>query len=121
MTATLVAGPGYAQKWVEYVAPVAQTSANADTVLTGSGLDARGWLTVCYTILIATNTVDWTVYGANLSTYADEVVVQAEASVVAGAASSYAVTPAPYGYYRVKIHSNAGGAHGTATLVGIAK
>jgi hypothetical protein len=121
MTATLVPGPGYTQKWVNIVSPVAQASVNAETLLAGSGLDVRGWRSLAYTIVVATNAVDWAIYGANKADYSDEVVVQAEATVAAGAAGSYAVTLAPYGFYRVKIHSNVGGAHGTATLVGIAK
>jgi hypothetical protein len=121
MTATLVPGPGYTQRWIEQVAPVAQASVNADAVLAGSAMDVRGWASLAYTIVVATNTVDWTVYGAHLATFADEVVVQAEASVLATAVGSYAVSQAPFSYYRVKIHSNVGGAHGTATLVGMAK
>jgi hypothetical protein len=106
---------------VNAVAPAVQASVNADTLLAGSALDVRGWKSLAYTIVVAANDVDWTVYGANLADYSDEVVVQAEATVAVGAAGSYAVELAPFGYYRVKIHSHVGGAHGTATLVGIAK
>jgi len=121
MTRTLVPGPGYSQSWVDLVTPVAQASVDADTVLAGSAIDVRGWRSLAYTIKVAANDVDWTVYGAHSADYSDEVVVQAEALVAAGAAGSYAVTQAPFGYYRVKIHSNVGGVHGTATLVGMAK
>ena len=121
MARSLVSGPGYSQTWVELVTPAAQASVDADTVLAGSAIDVRGWRSLAYTILVADNDVDWTLYGANSEDYSDEVVVQAEATVVAGAAGSYAVAQAPFGYYRVKIHSHVGGVHGTATLVGIAK
>ena len=103
------------------VAPVAKTSANAIAVVTGSEIDARPWTSVAYTVSIATQSVDWSVWGANLSTYADEVAVLSAATVVAGAVSSYAVAQAPYAYYRVKIASSAGGVHGVATVNGIAK
>lgn len=105
----------------EIVAPAAQDSTNTYAAVAGSDIDARGWRSVAYTISIATQTVNWKVYGANASTYADEVEVQGEAAVIAGAASSYAVAQAPYGYYRVKIQSAAPGVVGTATVRGIAK
>lgn len=76
-------------------------------------------LSLAYTISITLFSVKWKVYGANLATFADEVEVQGEASVAANASSSYAVTVAPYAYYRVKILDDAG--HGSATVVGIAK
>ena len=79
------------------------------------------FICLAYTIRVATQDVKWKVYGANLATFADEVEVQAEATVVAGASGTYAVTVAPYGYYRVKIVDAGGGLHGTATVVGIAK
>lgn len=100
---------------------VAQASANADTVAAGSEIDARGWRSVAYTIQVATQSVDWTIFGANLADYSDEVAVQTEAPVAASAIASYAVAQAPYAYYRVKINSTVGGQHGTATISGIAK
>ncbi len=104
------------------VAPAAQASVAAETVLAGSEMDVRGFTTLAYTIAIAAaeNTVTWKVYGANDSGYADEVAVNT-ADVASGAAGAYTVTPAPYGYYRVKILDKVGGSHGTATLRGIAK
>jgi len=117
---TVVGTPDGVMKEVAAVS-VSQTSANADTLVAGSEIDARPWRSIAYTISVATNTVDWTVYGANLATFADKQVVQAEASVVAGATGTYAVAQAPYAYYCVWIHSNVGGAHGTATVNGIAK
>ncbi|MHB8077435.1 hypothetical protein [Desulfosporosinus fructosivorans] len=63
----------------------------------------------------------WTVFGANQADYSDEVVVQAAASVNAGANASYAVERAPYAYYRVKIRSTVADTPGGANLAGIAK
>ena len=103
------------------VAPVDQTSANAETVLAGSELDARPWRSLSYTIHVITHDIDWVVYGANASDYSDAVVVQASATVVIGASSSYATTQAVYAYYRVTITSHVGGAHGVATVAGICK
>jgi len=65
--------------------------------------------------------VTWTVFGANTADYSDEVVVNAAANVAANAVSSYVVAQAPYAYYRVKIRSTVAGAHGTATVAGLAK
>lgn len=89
--------------------------------MVGSGIDARSWRSVAYTIAVATQTVNWKVYGANASDYSDEVEVKAEAAVAAAAVDSYAVAQAPYSYYRVKIQSAAPGVVGTATVRGIAK
>lgn len=101
------------------VSPAAQTSTNAYAVLAGSEITMLEHLALSYTISIITFSVKWKVFGANLATFADEVEVQGEASVAALASSSYAVTVAPYAYYRVKIIDDAG--HGVATVVGIAK
>lgn len=105
----------------DVVDPVAQASVDALTVLAGSALDARLFGALSYTIAIITNAVKWTVYAGNVSDFSDEQVVNSEAIVGAAASSSYAVTPPPYSYYRVKIRASVGGAQGTATLHGIAK
>ncbi len=84
-------------------------------------IDVRGYRSLSYTLLATVQTLKWTVYGANLSDYSDEVVVQAEATVAAGAVGSYAVTQAPFGYYRVKVANNAGGVVGTAQIQAYAK
>lgn len=106
---------------VDIVAPAAQLSADADAVVVGSEIDARAWKSLAYTIKVVTNPVTWTVFGANASDYSDEVVVQAAASVAAGAGGSYAIGQAPYAHYRIKIRSTTAGVHGTSTVVGIAK
>lgn len=119
MTVTLVTPGAGVQVPVEEIAPAAQLSTASYVVLAGSELDARAWKSLSYTILVATQSVFWTVYGANSSDYSDEVVVQSEASVSAGASSSFSAAPPPFAYYRVKIKNNAGA--GTATLHGICK
>ena len=120
MTEQLVGGP---QRFVvvEETGAIEQASVNTDAVVDGSEIDARPWSSLAYTIAVATNDVTWTVFGANSSDYSDEVAVNGPASVAAAAASSYAVDPAPYGHYRVKIKSTVGGAHGVATVAGLAK
>jgi hypothetical protein len=106
---------------ISKAAPAAQLSTNAYAVVAGSEMSMLDGICLTYTILIATQSVKWKVFGANLATFADEVEVQGEATVVAAASSSYAVTVAPYAYYRVKIVDAVGGTHGTATVTGIAK
>jgi hypothetical protein len=120
MTLTTVLA-GTRQREIERVAPAAQASTAAETVLAGSEIDARAWLTVAYTLKNITNTITYRVYGANLADYSDAVVVSGPTDILAAAASAYAVSPAPYGYYRVTIADKVGGVHGTVTLVGIAK
>jgi hypothetical protein len=100
---------------------VAQASTATYVTVAGTDMDARAWRSAAYTIAVATNDVTWQVLGANTSDYSDAVVVQAGASVVAGANSSYAANPAPYGFYRVQIKDTSGGTHGTATVSGMAK
>lgn len=106
---------------VDAVGPIEKTSANAYAVVVGSEIDARPWASIAYTIAVATNAVTWTVFGANSAEYNDEIDVSTEASVAAAAVGSYAVAQAPYAYYRVKVRSTVGGAHGVATVSGIAK
>jgi hypothetical protein len=119
MTVKIVASQ-HKQRAVDELDPVAQASVDADTVLAGSELDARLWGSASYTIKVATAAIHWTVYGANVSDYSDEVVAQTEASVGIGAVGSYAVAPPVYRYYRAKIHSAGAGVPGTATLRGFA-
>ena len=103
------------------VAPAGQASTASVVVLAGSQIDARGRVSICYTISVATHDVTWTVWGANASNYSDEQSVNGSISVVAAASGAYATSLAPYAYYRVKIIDTVGASHGTATLRGIAK
>lgn len=112
---------GMRQVQVYTVAPVAQASTADPAVVTGSEIDARPWQSVAYTVLNAAETIQWWAYGANASDYSDEVIVDGPSDVLAAAADSYAVAPAPYAYYRVKIVDKVGGTHGTVTVHGIAK
>ncbi|MFA5866911.1 MAG: hypothetical protein WC891_02980 [Actinomycetota bacterium] len=120
MTVQIIASQ-HRQVAVDIVEPAAQTSANAYAAITGGDVDARMWRSVAMTVLVATNTIKWTVYGANASNFSDEVVVQAEAVVAVGAAGTYAVAQAPYSYYRAKIASNVADTHGVVTYRAILK
>lgn len=104
---------------VKKVSPAAQTSTAAYAVVAGSNIDVTDYIALAYTIKVITNSIKWKVMGANISDFSDEVEVQSEASVAATASSSYAVSIAPYAYYRVKIIDDAG--HGVVTVTGIAK
>lgn len=101
------------------VAPAALTSTNSQVAL--APIDVISWQSLSYTIKIATNDVDWEVFGANAADYSDEVTVQAEATVAAAAVGSYSTAQAVWRYYRVKITSTVDGVHGAATVVGVAK
>ena len=103
----------------EVVAPAGLLS--TDTYVALGAIDMRPWKSLSYTLKVATNALKWTVYGANLADYSDEVVVQAEASVAVGAIGSYSTTQAVWARYRVKIKADVGGSQGTGTLNGIAK
>lgn len=96
-------------------------TAQADAYAVRASLDARGYRSVSFTLIAATQDAKWTVYGANQSDYSDEVVVQNEATVAAGANGSYAATQAPYGFYRVKVKNSSAGQNSTVTVQGYAK
>ena len=103
------------------VSPDAQASTADPVVLDGSEMDVRAWRSLAYTLKNITNTITYNVFGANISDYSDEVVVSGPTDILAAANSSYAVSPPPYGYYRVKIEDKVDGNHGTVTLNGICK
>lgn len=98
-----------------------QTSTASTVVVTGSDIDARGWKTVAYNVKVATNAVKWSVFGANQSDFSDEVAVLSATTVASGAAGTYAVSPAPYSYYRAKVIDDSGGVHGDITFAVICK
>lgn len=100
---------------------VSATSTSSTAVATGAELDATQFASVCYTIIVATHDVDWSVFGANVSDYSDEVAVLTATKVSAGANGSYTVAQAPFRFYRVKIIDDAGGSHGVCTINGVAK
>ncbi len=100
---------------------VAATSTASTAVATGAEIDATQFRTVCYTITVATHDVDWSVFGANVSDYSDEVAVLAAVKVASAGVSSYTVSPAPFRFYRVKIIDDVGGTHGVATINGVGK
>jgi hypothetical protein len=100
---------------------IAQASTNATVVVAGAEIDATQYQSVAYTIVVVTNDVKWSVWGANAADYSDESAVLAAAAVTAGTSSSYTSSVAPFRYYRVKIIDSVGGTHGTATVNGVAK
>ncbi len=98
-----------------------QTSTASTVVVAGSEIDATQCKTVCYTAVCATNAIKWSVFGANVSDYSDEVAVQAATTIASGAAGSYSTTAAPFRFYRVKVVDDSGGTHGSITVNGVAK
>jgi len=100
---------------------VTQTSTNTDVIVTGSNLDARGYSALSYTVAAATNDLDYTVYGANVSDFSDKVAIVAKNTCTAGTTETYAVTPPPYAYYCVYLDATVDATHGTLTVNGIAK
>lgn len=118
MAATTLVFSGIQRK-ADVVTPAGQLSTGSYVVVTDSALDARVFNSLAYTNITATNSVYWKVFAANASDFSDEVEVLTETSVAAGATGSYAVSPPPYNYYRVKIKSNGGA--GTVTINGVAK
>jgi hypothetical protein len=103
------------------IGPVVGTSTNATAVLANSDFDARLWATIGLTLAVATFGVTWTVTGANVADFSDEVVVQVATAVAAGAVGSYSTFFAAFAYYRVKIIDTVANSHGTVILNGIVK
>ncbi len=120
MSQVIVSGPQH-QRAIEDTGILTQTSTAGTVAVTGSTIDARQWLTIVYTIIVATHDVDWSVWGANSADYSDEVQVLAPVKVTAGSNSSYTANPAPFAYYRVKIIDDVGASHGLCTVRGICK
>lgn len=100
---------------------VSEVLASTNNYVALGAVDTGTGRSLVYTLKVATNNLLWTVYGANVSDYSDEVVVQAEAQVNAGAVGSYSTTQAVYRYYRAKIKAAVADAQGTATINGLVK
>ena len=100
---------------------VSEALLSTDNYVALGAIDIGTALTLVYTLTVATNNLKWTVYGANVAAFTDEVVVQAEATVNVGALGTYSTTQAVYRYYRAKIKAAVGAAQGTGTLTGVSK
>lgn len=98
-----------------------ETLASTNSYVQAAQVDAGGFFNISFTMKVATQSIKWTVYAANLADLSDAVVVNAEATVVAAAVGTFAVSGAPYRYYFVKIKSAAADTPGTAIVTGIAK
>ena len=111
------------EQLVEVTGALEQTSTNTETAVTGSNLDAGPWTTIAYTVINSdeANTVQFSVYGANVSDFSDETVVSALTDIAPLAAGSYSTTQVAFRYYRVKIHSKVDNAHSACVVNGICK
>lgn len=103
----------------EILGGCSQASTNSYVVVTNSALNKRGWRSASYTLSVFTNSVKWTVYGDNDTAFGTEVVVQAEATVAAGATGSFTVANASFTDYRIKIKSAVDDTAGTVSVYGI--
>lgn len=119
--APILAGNSQRQVPVDIVGPINQAGTNSTAVVAGSEIDGTTWDTISYTIIVTTFGLTWSVFGANVSDYSDEVAVLAPAAVAAGNNSSYISIGLPYRFYRVKIVNTVGGQNGNANVNGIAK
>lgn len=106
---------------VDVVTLSGQQLTDTETAYTETVLDARGRGMVSYILKMATQNGRWTIYGANDSSFAAEVVVQAETTVLAGATGSFSTAQAVFNYYRVKLRTAVAGVQGLATIYGTAK
>jgi len=102
------------------VAGSVQASTNAYAML-GVVLDCRAANSVALTVINADQTITYKVQGANRSTFADAVEVQAPADLAAAAIGYYASASPVYAYYRVMIIDKVGGTHGNAVMTAIVK
>lgn len=107
---------------VDHIGTAAYPAAvQTDSYVARVSLDCRGYRSYAVTLIASVQDVKWTVYGANASDYSDEVAVQSEATVAAGAVGSYSTTQAPFAYYRAKVKNAAAGVVGTAALQAVGK
>lgn len=112
--------------------PDPQTSANAETLLAGTEIDARPWNTIQFVFMCATNNVTFKVYGSPANTLAVTELIFT-AAVTAGATNLQSITlnrsglgaedvtpphasvPLSHRYYEVTIDSTSDGSHGSST------
>ena len=113
---------GTRQVTIEVVGPLTQAAPDTTPVaITGGDIDARGWITVCMTCVCSDETISWTVFGANVADFSDEVEVQASADILADAVGSYTVSPAPFAYYRAKVVNKVAETVGSILFNAVAK
>jgi hypothetical protein len=100
---------------------VTESLLSIDSYVALGAIDIGTAKSLVYTLAVITNDLKWTVFGANAADYSDEVEVQSEATVSAGATGTYSTTQAIYRYYRAKEKAAVGGSQGTGTIRGVAK
>lgn len=112
--------------------PTAQTSANAETLLAGTEIDARPWGAIQFVFMCATNPVTFKVYGSpvyNLTV--SELIFTATVTAGVTNLQSFALNrsgigaedvtpphanvPLSHRYYKVTIDSTGDGDHGSST------
>jgi len=125
VAATLLAGAqviGKIQRDAVTVSPVTQVSTNAMLLVAGSQLDTLNHLTASYTVKNdGADSIDYEIRGGNLASFADAVVVQAAATILAAGYGSYATPTAPWRYYGVFIMSTVPATPGSGLVVGVTK
>jgi hypothetical protein len=112
---SVVRGQGKLEKMA-----VAGASTNSYAALDDSDIDMRGWRSLSYTLSVFTDNVDWEVYAANASDFSGEILVQAEATITAGATGTFTTTVAAFNYFRVKIKSTVTSTPGDVSLYALA-
>lgn len=105
------------------VAPTAQASTSSYLIVAGSLMNTLNRNSLSYTIKnTGAESIDWKIVAGNLSDLSDGVIVNAAATITAGAyGTAYAVTTTPYAWYAVYIVDTVGASHGEATINGICK
>jgi len=99
------------------------TTTNTNTLVAGSVLNASNALSISFTVKNTgdTNSLDYEVIGGNAPDLSDGVIVQASATLAAGAVGSYGIQVAPFAYYGIKVISTSSGNHTTGSILGKSK
>jgi hypothetical protein len=89
----------------------------------GSDVDSTLFSTIGYTIQNTggTNTISFTVTGANRADFSDEVIVQASTTVSPSSTGSFSTFFAAFRYYRIKAKSTASGNSSTVQVAAVLK
>ena len=130
LTRTLV---GENQIIIGVTDPAAQTSANAETLVAGTEIDAQPWNTIQLVFMCATNDVTFKLYGIpTASLVIAELIFTA--AVTAGVSNIKSITlnrsglgaedvtpphasvPLSHRYYKTTIDSTGDGSHGASTV-----
>lgn len=96
------------------------STTSTNTVVSGTSLDCQSASKLILAVAAATNSIKYSLFGANAADYSDEVSILGPTTVAAAAWDYQTVTSPTKRYYRVKVQDAVGGTHGTVYITLVA-